>query len=240
MKMSYMRVTEGQQVGCRQLPEFSTSSLTSLFSARPEYPSPRHSRMVLSFLKLSVTGSTSWVAKIPVSYQTMASKNRARMNNMKKYRSKKKSFHHIFSQTLAVQYYEALTFLYKPKPSNKLLPKQLRIVSIVLYNYMEAKQQHTNTFSRPVLLRATDWLTDWPTAAVFIYKHLLSPHDLLHILRRRCFNRESDNISVRVSSVVCRLWLMISWCAQQTDVTLTFPVQKRVMKMVYNIFIYIY
>lgn len=47
---------------------------------------------------------------------------------------------------------------------------------------------------------------------------------------------ENDDVSVCESCVVCRLWLMISWCAQQTDVTLSFPVQKRVLKMVNNIF----
>ncbi|TNN46993.1 hypothetical protein EYF80_042796 [Liparis tanakae] len=34
----------------RHLPDFSTSSLTSFFSASPEYPNPRHSRMVFNFL----------------------------------------------------------------------------------------------------------------------------------------------------------------------------------------------
>lgn len=79
----------------KALPDFSTSSLTSLFSASPEYPSPRHSRMVFNLLKLRVTGSTNWVAKRPLSYQTTASKNLAKTNNTIKYSRRKNSFNHI-------------------------------------------------------------------------------------------------------------------------------------------------
>lgn len=123
--------------------------------------------MVLSFLKLNVTGSTSWVAKIPVSYQTMASKNRARMNNMKKYRSKKKSFHHIFSQTeelslwsswfaLKVQDYEALAFfICLQRPKNDFLRRQESFPSYYIIMWRQSvKTTASGTFSssRPVCL----------------------------------------------------------------------------------------
>lgn len=78
------------------LPDFSTSSRTSFFSGSPECPKPRHSRMVRSFLKLRATGSTSCVAKKPVSYHTTASNTLARTKSTRKYSSKKHSFSHIF------------------------------------------------------------------------------------------------------------------------------------------------